>query len=261
MAIEFIAFMTGVSAFIVCKNEAASIERCLASLSWCDEIVVVDSGSVDATLEICKRHNCLIAHREWNGYVEQKSYALSLCSRSWILNLDADEEVSPELRDEIQSMLAKDSLGEVTQEGFELLRVVFYLGRWWRKGGWHPERRLRLARRERVTWHGEEPHEHARVQGAVGRMRGELRHYTYRDVFDHLARLNAHSTAAALALRAKGKRASLVDLLVKPKARFFKFFLLRRGYREGLPGLLVACMEAFYVYLKYFKLWELGRKG
>jgi hypothetical protein len=120
---------------------------------------------------------------------------------------------------------------------------------------------LRLARRERVTWHGEEPHEHARVQGAVGRMRGELRHYTYRDIADHLARLNAHSTAAAQALYAKGRRASLIDLLLKPKVRFFKFFVLRRGYREGLPGLLVACMEAFYVYLKYFKLWELGRKG
>jgi hypothetical protein len=99
------------------------------------------------------------------------------------------------------------------------------------------------------------------VQGTVGRMRGELRHYTYRDIADHLARLNAHSTAAARALHAKVRRASLADLLLKPKARFFKFYLLRRGYREGLPGLLVAFMEAFYVYLKYFKLWELGRKG
>ena len=253
--------MTGISAFIVCKNEAASIERCLASLSWCDEIVVVDSGSTDATVEICARHNCSIAHREWTGYVEQKSHALSLCTRSWILNLDADEEVSPELRDEIRSMLQADALGQVKENGFELLRVVFYLGRWWRKGGWHPERRLRLARREIVTWHGEEPHEHARVQGGVGRMRGELRHYTYRDIADHVARLNAHSSSAARALHAKGLRAGLVDLLLKPKARFFKFFLLRRGYREGLPGLLVACMEAFYVYLKYFKLWEIGRKG
>lgn len=253
--------MTGISAFIVCKNEAASIERCLSSLSWCDEIVVVDSGSTDATLEICARHNCRIAHREWSGYVEQKSHALSLCTRPWILNLDADEEVSPELRDEIRSMLGRDALGQVREDGFELLRVVFYLGRWWRKGGWHPERRLRLARRERVTWHGEEPHEHARVRGAVGRMRGELRHYTYRDIADHVNRLNAHSSAAARALHAKGRRAGLADLLLKPKARFFKFFLLRRGYREGLPGLLVAGMEAFYVYLKYFKLRELGRKG
>jgi glycosyltransferase involved in cell wall biosynthesis len=253
--------MTGISAFIVCKNEAASIERCLESLSWCDEIVVLDSGSTDATLEICARHNCCIAHREWSGYVEQKSHALSLCTRSWILNLDADEEVSPELRNEIRSMLQADALGEVKENGFELLRVVFYLGRWWRKGGWHPEWRLRLARREFVTWHGEEPHEHARVQGGIGRMRGELRHYTYRDIADHVARLNAHSSSAAQALHAKGMRAGLVDLLLKPKARFFKFFLLRRGYREGLPGLLVACMEAFYVYLKYFKLWGLARKG
>ena len=251
--------MTGISAFIVCKNEATSIERCLASLAWCDEIVVVDSGSTDATLEICAKHNCRIAHREWTGYVEQKSHALSLCTQPWILNLDADEEVSPELRDEIQAILASDAGGRVKEGGFELLRVVFYLGRWWRKGGWHPERRLRLARRERVTWHGEEPHEHARVQGAVGRMKGELRHYTYRDIADHVARLNAHSSAAARALHKKGRRAGLADFFLKPKARFFKFYLLRRGYREGLPGLLVAFMEAFYVYLKYLKLWELGR--
>ncbi|MFM8831643.1 MAG: glycosyltransferase family 2 protein [Spartobacteria bacterium] len=251
--------MTGISAFIVCKNESAAIERCLASLSWCDEIVVVDSGSTDSTLEICARQNCRISHREWTGYVEQKSHALSLCTQRWILNLDADEEVSPELREEIRAMLERDAAGGVREEGFELLRVVFYLGRWWRKGGWHPERRLRLARRERVTWHGEEPHEHARVQGAVGRLRGELRHYTYRDIADHVARLNAHSSAAALALFKKGKRAGLVDLFVKPKARFWKFYLLRKGYREGLPGLLVGVMEAFYVFLKYFKLLELGR--
>jgi glycosyltransferase involved in cell wall biosynthesis len=253
--------MTGISAFIVCKNEAASIERCLASLAWCDEIVVVDSGSTDATLDICARHNCRIACREWTGYVEQKSHALSLCTQPWILNLDADEEVSSELRDEIRVMLESDAGGQVKEEGFELLRVVFYLGRFWRKGGWHPERRLRLARRERVTWHGEEPHEHARVQGVVDRMRGELRHYTYRDIADHVARLNAHSSAAARALHAKGKGVSLAELLLKPKARFFKFYLLRCGYREGLPGLLVAFMEAFYVYLKYFKLWELGSKS
>ena len=250
---------SGISAFVVCKNEAASIERCLASLSWCDEIVVVDSGSTDATLDICRSRGCRMAHRDWTGYVEQKAHALSLCTQPWILNLDADEEVSPELRDEILTMLGLDARGDVREDGFELLRVVFYLGRWWRKGGWHPERRLRLARRDRVTWHGEEPHEHARVRGAAGRMRGELRHYTYRDISDHLARLNAHSSAAARALHAKGVRAGLVDLLLKPKARFFKFYLLRRGFREGLSGLLVAGMEAFYVYLKYFKLWEIGR--
>jgi hypothetical protein len=140
------------------------------------------------------------------------------------------------------------------------LRVVFYLGRWWRLGGWHPEWRLRLARREKVTWHGEEPHEHARVSGAVSRLRGELRHYTYRDIADQVARMNSHTSAAARSLHAKGRRAGLADLLLKPKARFFKFYILRKGWREGLPGFLVACMEAVSVYLKYFKLWELNRR-
>lgn len=250
---------TGISAFLVCMNEASIMERCLSSLDWCDEIVVVDSGSTDSTLEICRKHNAKIFHRDWTGFVDQKAYALSHCSQPWILNLDADEEVSPELRSEIEIMLSQDANGQVREDGFELLRVVFYLGRWWRKGGWHPERRLRLARRDRVSWHGEEPHEHAKVPGATGRMRGELRHFTYLDISDHIRRLDSHSTAAALALYKKGKRAGLIDLLLKPKARFFKFYILRRGYREGLPGILVGGMEAIYVYLKYFKLWALDR--
>lgn len=249
----------GISAFVVCRNEAANIGRCLASLSWCDEIVVVDSGSADGTLEICASHGCRVVHRDWTGYVDQKAHGLSLCSREWILNLDADEEVSPELRGEIRSVLARDAAGGVREDGFELLRTVFYLGRWWRKGGWHPEWRLRLARRRRVSWHGEEPHEHARVEGRTGRLRGELRHYTYRDIADHVARMNSHTTAAARSLHAKGRRAGPVDLLLKPKARFFKFYILRRGWREGLPGLLVAAMEAISVFLKYFKLRELDR--
>lgn len=253
--------ISGISAFVVCKNEAANMERCLSSLAWCDEIVVVDSGSTDGTLDICSRHGCRIVHRDWSGYVEQKAHGLSLCSQPWILNLDADEEVSPELRDEILGILHRDSEGLVSEEGFELLRVVFYLGRWWRRGGWHPEWRLRLARREKVTWHGEEPHEHARVLGQVSRLRGELRHYTYRDIADQVARMNSHTSAAARSLHAKGRRAAFADLLLKPKARFFKFYILRQGWREGLPGFLIACMEAVSVYLKYFKLWELNRRG
>ena len=251
---------SGISAFIVCKNEALNMDRCLASLAWCDEIVVVDSGSTDGTLEICARHGCRVVHRDWTGYVDQKAHGLSLCSQPWILNLDADEEVSPELREETQAILRRDVEGAVREDGFELLRVVFYLGRWWRLGGWHPEWRLRLARREKVTWHGEEPHEHARVPGAVSRLRGELRHYTYRDIADQVARMNSHTSAAARSLHAKGRRAGLADLLLKPKARFFKFYILRKGWREGLPGFLVACMEAVSVYLKYFKLWELNRR-
>jgi glycosyltransferase involved in cell wall biosynthesis len=250
----------GISAFLVCMNEEKVMDRCLASLAWCDEIVVVDSGSTDSTIEICRKYKARIAHRQWTGYVDQKAYALSLCTQPWILNLDADEEVSQELREQIQSMLEHDAAGSVAEDGFELLRVVFYLGRWWRRGGWHPERRLRLARRDRVTWHGEEPHEHARVHGRVGRLTGELHHYTYTSISDHVRRLDAHSTAAARALQAKGKKATGVDLILKPKARFFKFYLLRRGYREGFPGILVGVMEAIYVFLKYYKLWALNHK-
>ncbi len=250
---------SGISAFLVTLNEEEKLDRCLRSLGWCDEIIVVDSGSTDRTLAIAADHGCRVEHRDWRGFVEQKAHGLSLCRQPWVLNLDADEEVSPELQAQIEEVLTRDAAGGVPENGFELSRVVFYLGRWWRRGGWYPEWRLRLARREAVTWHGEEPHEHAEVEGLRGRLSGELRHYTYRDVTDHVHRLNAYSSAAARALHARGRRASWGDLILRPKARFLKFYLLRRGYREGSAGLFVAALEAWYVFLKYLKLRELEK--
>lgn len=250
--------MTGISAFIVCKNEIAAMPRCLESVAWCDEVVVVDSGSTDGTLELCRARGCRVFERAWNGYVEQKAFALAQCTQPWILNLDADEEVSPELRDEIQGLLRCDAASPLAEDGFELIRVVFYLGRWWRKGGWHPEWRLRLARRDRVTWHGEEPHEHARVAGPVRRLRGELRHFTYRDIADQVRRLNTHSTQAAMALHRRGRSARTRDWIFRPVARFFRFYVLRKGWREGWPGFVAAGMEAFYAFLKYLKLAEIS---
>lgn len=255
------AARTGISAFLVVMNEEEKLEKCLASLAWCDEIIVVDSGSTDSTLDIARRHGCRVEEREWQGFVRQKTLGLSLCRQPWVLNLDADEEVSPELKAQIVEVLERDSAGGVRQDGFELLRVVFYLGRWWRRGGWYPEWRLRLARRDKVTWHGEEPHEHAEVPGRCGRLTGELRHYTYRDVSDHVRRINTYSSAAARAMFARGRRASWPDLLLRPKARFFKFYIVRRGYREGRAGFLVAALEAWGVFLKYLKLRELERGG
>jgi glycosyltransferase involved in cell wall biosynthesis len=249
----------GISAYIICKNEAANIGRCLASLDWCDEVVVVDSGSTDSTLEVCGQHKCRTAHRDWTGYVDQKNHALSLCTQPWTLSLDADEEVSPELRAEILGVLEADGRSGLPEDGFELLRVVFYLGRWWRKGGWYPEHRLRLARRGKVAWQGALVHESARVDGPVGRLRGELRHYTYSGIADQVDRINAYSTAAALSLHGAGRRATLADILLKPKARFLKFYFLRSGWREGFAGLTAATAEAFYVFLKYSKLRDLER--
>lgn len=250
-----------ISAFIICCNEERNIERCLESVQWCDEIVVVDSGSSDGTLEIVSRFTNAIFHRQWTGFVDQKRFALGKCSHEWVLNIDADEVVSPELKSEILQVLSLDVPEVSPINGYQLSRVVFYMGRWWRRGGWYPEYRLRLCRKSATTWGGNDPHEKASVTGRTKRLSGELRHYTYTDLSSQILALNRFSAAAAKTLHAKGERYSLFKLLLRPLSRFFKFYILKGGFREGLAGLIVAMAEAFYVFLKYAKLWEIERFG
>ena len=246
-----------ISVFIICFNESKRIRRCLESVKWCDEIVIIDSGSTDNTLAICREYTDRIFVREWPGYVEQKCFGLSQCRHEWVLNLDADEEVSEGLRDEIVSkVLSADSkIGQIN--GFYLSRIVFYLNRWWRRGGWFPEYRLRLCRRSVTKWGGENPHEKAIVEGPTHKLEGELFHYTYDSISDHILRLNRYSSTAAESMHRRGKRATPLNLVFNPVTRFLKFYFVKKGFREGVPGLLVAFLEGYYVLLKYIKLWEL----
>jgi glycosyltransferase involved in cell wall biosynthesis len=246
----------GVSAFVVCCNEERRIRHCLDSVAWCDEIVIVDSGSTDKTVEICKEYTDRIFQRPWPGFVEQKRFALEQCRSEWVLNLDADEEVSAELAAEIKTVL---SSGSPDIDGYQLLRVVFFLGKWWRRGGWYPEYRLRLCRKSRTQWGGEDPHEKAIVSGKTARLSGELHHYTYADLEYQVRSLNNLSTAAAKTMHGHGERSSAFKIFARPIARFLKFYVLKKGFLEGFPGLVVASLESVYVFLKYAKLWELER--
>lgn len=246
-----------VSAFVICFNEEKKIERCLKSVAWCDEIVVIDSGSTDATLEIARRYTDRIIQRPWPGHREQKSFGLGECRHEWVLNIDADEVVSDGLRDEIVARLQSDD-GSIN--GFELLRVVFFQGRFWRKGGWHPEYRLRLLRRSAATWGGENPHECALVSGRTARLKGELLHFSFADFTEQLRSIGSLSNAAALSMHRRGIKPSLRRLFLNPIARFVKFYIVRKGYREGFVGLLAAVMEAFSVFFKYARLWEMRSK-
>lgn len=247
-----------VSAFIICCNEEKNIERCLESIRWCDEIVVVDSGSTDRTVEIARRFTDKVHQRSWPGFVAQKQFALSQCQCDWVLNIDADEVVSPELRTEIQRELAQPAN---SADGFLLSRVVFYMNRWWRRGGWYPEYRLRLCRRNKTTWGGDDPHEKAIVQGEVRKLGGELQHFTYSNLSSQVNTLNKFSQTAAETMHRKGERFAFHKLFVRPLSRFFKFYFLKGGLREGLPGFIVAVLEGYYVFLKYAKLWELEKFG
>lgn len=245
------------SAFIVCSNEERQIARALSSVKFCDEIVVIiDDKSRDKTEEICRNFGAKVIVNPWPGFVKQKAFGLKNCSGKWVLNIDADEELSPDLQAEIQALCKSDT----SHDGFEINRVVFYLGRWWRRGGWYPEFRLRLVRRSAASWGGDDPHEHAIVAGSTARLKSELYHYTHTEIADQIDTLNRFSSQAARTQHQKGKRVSITKLIGRPIARFVKFYFIKRGYRDGIAGLVVAVSEAFYVFLKYAKLWELNSR-
>lgn len=245
-----------ISAFVICCNEEAKIRRCLESVKWCDELIVVDSGSTDKTLKICGEYTNSIFHKDWTGFVAQKQFALSKCSKDWVLNIDADEEVSHELQKEIQEALTSKQ----QVDGYLLSRVVFHLGKWWKKGGWYPEHRLRLCRRSKVTWGGADPHEKASVEGRVQKLQGDLHHYTYGSIAEQVQSLNSLSSAAAQTLAKEGEGSGIKEIIFRPWIRFVKFYFFKKGFKEGFPGLIVAILEAFYVFLKYVKLWEIRRR-
>jgi len=245
------------SAIVVCFNEEDRIEDCLKSLAWCDEIVVVDSYSTDKTPEICRRYTEKFIQRQWAGYRDQKAYAHSLATMEWVLLVDSDERVSDELRREITEVLAGDK-GEFA--GYAIPRLVHYLGRWWRRGGWYPDYDVRLFRRKQASWGGAEPHEKIIVDGKVRRLQHPLHHFTYRSIDDHINRINRFTTVSSAELKKAGGRWRLSDALLRPAVRFFRSYILKRGFMEGFAGFYVALTAAVYVFLKYAKLWELELK-
>jgi len=246
-----------ISAIVVCFNEEDRIEDCLKSLAWCDEIIVVDSYSTDRTPEICRRYTQKFFQREWAGYRDQKAYAHSLAKMEWVLLVDSDERVSGELRQAIAAALAVD---QEDFAGYAIPRLVYYLGRWWRRGGWYPDYDVRLFRRDRATWGGTDPHEKIIVDGKIRKLHFPLHHFSYRSIDDHINRINRFTTISSAELKKSGGRWRLSDALLRPAVRFFRSYFLKRGFMEGFAGFYVAVTAAVYVFLKYAKLWELELK-
>jgi glycosyltransferase involved in cell wall biosynthesis len=244
-----------VSAMIVCFNEEDNIRACLESVSWCGEIVVVDAHSTDRTRDIVREFTNRVFVRDWPGYREQKQFALDQAELEWVLNIDADERVSPELRAEIHRELADGAPGI---DGFYIPRLVNYLGRWWYRGGWYPDYRLRLFRRTCASWGGVNPHEKVIVNGPVRWFSGSLLHFTYADVTQHLVTVNRLTDISAIESW-KRRRAGSLQMFVRPFWRFFRSLVIDRGALEGWPGYFVAATAAFYVFLKYAKAAALAR--
>ena len=241
-----------VSCTVIAQDEEAMIDGCLASVAWCAEIVVVDGGSSDRTVAAAGRFTDHVVSHPWPGHRAQKQFALEAATGEWVLNLDADERVSPELASEIRRALARVPAGV---GGFAIPRLVAYLGRWWYRGGWYPRPVVRLVRRSATRWGGTDPHERALVAGEIRRLRAPILHYTYRDIADHLRSVNHLTTVAATAWA--GGRVGAGQLVLEPLWRFVRAYLVARGAAEGFAGLFVAGTGAFYAFLRAAKVWEL----
>jgi len=245
-----------ISACIIAYNEAAVIDDCLASLQWVDEIVVVDSGSSDGTARLAEEKGCQVIHQDFLGYVKQKEFAIRQARFRWVLCLDADERLLPGGREVVEKALHDDG-GAVA--GYFLPRKTFYLGRWIEHGGWWPEYRLRLFDRERGSWVGTDPHDRVEVDGATCKLEAVISHFNYRDISHHLEKANSYTSIMADRKTSAGERASVAKMVFRPLGRFVRMYLLKQGFRDGVPGFIVAVIGAFYVFLKYAKLWELQR--
>lgn len=243
-----------ISACVITFNEEEKIQRCLESVQWCDEIVVLDSFSTDRTLEICRRYTDRVYQNEWLGYVGQRNLIREWAQSPWILFLDSDEEVSGGLRDEI---LAEFERGTGATAGYEFPRLVYYVGRWIRHGEWYPDVKLRLFRKAQGRAEGEEPHDRIVVTGPVRRLKNPIWHYTYDDLGDQVNTLNRFSGISARQRYVREKRFRWIDLLFRPPFRFVRSYLFKGGFLDGTHGFMIAVMNAYGTFAKYAKLWEL----
>jgi len=244
-----------VSVTIITRDEAAHIAAVLRSVSWADEVIVVDSESRDDTVAIARRHATQVVVRPWPGYGAQKNFAAGLASHDWILSIDADERVTPALAENIVRALHSNP----TAAAFRIPRVTYHLGRWIRSTDWYPDHQLRLYDRRRARWNTRPVHEALIVDGDVQLLRGELQHLAYRDLSHHLATIDRYTSLAAAVMYEEGRRTRALDLVLHPPLAFFRNYVLRRGFRDGAAGLIVSLLNSYYVMLKFAKLWELQR--
>jgi glycosyltransferase involved in cell wall biosynthesis len=244
-----------VTVTIITKNEAAHIGAAIDSASWADEIIVVDSDSTDDTVALARAKGVRVESRRWSGWIDQKNFAAGLAGNDWIFSLDADERATPALAREIEAVLS----GDAPHVAYKVPRVTFHLGRWIRTTDFYPDFQTRLYDRRSARWAGRYVHESISATGSVGRLSQELQHYSYADLSDHLDRINAYSSLAARQMYERGRRAGVFDLVAQAPAAFLRNYVLRRGALDGSVGLLLSAVNAYSVFLKFAKLWELQR--
>lgn len=248
--------MSRLSVITLALNEEHNITECLESVKWADEIVVVDSGSTDKTVELAKRFTSRVLTVEWKGYGATKNYALQQTAGDWILWLDADERVPPELAAEIQTVIREDN---AMYAGYDVARRAYFLGKWIRHCGWYPGRVTRIFRKSKSRFTESNVHEQIVVDGKTGNLRNDLLHFTDPNLHHYFQKFNRYTSLAAQDLRKAGKTFSLYDILVRPSFLFFKMYVLRKGFLDGIQGFVLCIVSSAYVFTKYAKLWELER--
>jgi len=244
------------TAAIITFNEEKNICRCLESVRWMGELIVVDSFSADRTVELARQYTDKVVQRPWPGHVQQKQFALEQAAGDWILSLDADEELSPEAAQEIQAVLAS---APADVNGFSFPRQSFYLGRWIRHGGWYPDRKVRLVRRGHARWGGEDPHDKLVADGQTRDLHGKINHYVYSDIAHQLRTVDSFSRITAQQWHEQGRSAGAGAMVLKTIAKFFETYVWKLGMLDGMPGFIISVISAYYVFLKYAKLWELQK--
>jgi glycosyltransferase involved in cell wall biosynthesis len=234
---------------IIAKDEADRIAACIASVPQAGEVIVLDSGSSDATAEVAAAAGARVIRTDWPGHVAQKNRALAEARGDWVLSLDADERLSDEARRAIGDAMASDAAGA------SFPRCSHWLGRPIRHGRWYPDRKLRLVRAGRGRWVGDDPHDRLVVDGHVARLTGDILHFPYRDLDEHLRTMHRYGAISAQSLARRGVAAHWYDVALRPPAHFLDAYLLRRGFLDGLPGLVLAGLGASHVLAKWGRLY------
>jgi glycosyltransferase involved in cell wall biosynthesis len=248
--------MARLSVTVITLNEEQNISACLESVRWADEIVVVDSQSQDRTVELARTYTERIISVPWQGFSINKNLALEQARMDWILSLDADERVTPALREEIRAILQADG----PADGYRLARKNYFCGRWIKHLGWYPDYTIRLFRRHTGQFGDRKVHEGILINGQVGTLQHPLEHYTYRTVSDFVQRMDRYSQLAAQELVKQGRRPLWGELLWRPWFTFLNLYVVKKGFLEGKTGFTLAVLYSMYNFLKYLQFRQLRKE-
>lgn len=242
--------MTKISALVITKNEEEHLSECLESLKWVDEIIVIDSGSIDKTVEIAKKYTPKVYFHKWPGYSEQKNWGATKCKNEWIISVDADEQVSKELKEEIVKAAETEP-----HDGYWIPTKDFMFGRWILHGGWYPQEHIRLYKKAKSSW-GKNVHETITVDGSVGHLTNPLLHFGHTDILEFVGKLNIYTQKEADDLFQAGERGSISKGIFLGFKTFMSRYFKYQGYKDGEHGLLLAILMSFYIFNTQAKLWE-----